>query len=71
MAKRGMIALQRSQAGRLAARSTGVIDRLNGPWHRRALQIFLAITLAHWTEHLLQAYQLWVLDWPRSHACRS
>jgi len=46
--------------------STGrsLSDRLNGPWHRRALQIFLVIVLAHWAEHLAQAFQVYVLHWP-------
>lgn len=41
---------------------------LNGPWHKRAMQIFLVIILAHWAEHLLQAYQVYVLEWPRHHS---
>jgi hypothetical protein len=43
-------------------------NALNGPWHKRALQVFMFIVLAHWMEHLLQAYQIWVLGWPRQHA---
>lgn len=41
-----------------------LIERLNGAWHERALQIFLAIVLAHWAEHLAQAFQVYVLNWP-------
>jgi len=41
-----------------------LIERLNGPWHERALQIFLVIVLAHWAEHLAQAFQVYVLNWP-------
>lgn len=40
------------------------IDTLNTTWHERGLQIFMAIVLAHWAEHLVQAYQIWVLGWP-------
>jgi hypothetical protein len=40
------------------------MDRLNGPWHERALQVFMAIVLAHWAEHLVQAFQIYVLKWP-------
>ncbi|WP_446744042.1 hypothetical protein [Silvibacterium acidisoli] len=40
-------------------------EKLNGAWHERALQVFMAIVLAHWGEHLVQAYQIWVLHWPR------
>ena len=39
-------------------------DRLNGPWHERSLQIFMVIVLAHWSEHIVQAYQIYVLKWP-------
>src|SRR5438046_3040785 len=38
--------------------------KLNGPWHKRALQAFMVIVLAHWAEHLVQAYQVYVLKWP-------
>lgn len=41
-----------------------LIAQLNTVWHERALQIFLAIVLAHWAEHLVQAYQIWGLGWP-------
>lgn len=44
------------------------IDRLNGSWHERALQLFMIVVLAHWAEHLLQAYQVYVLAWPPSEA---
>lgn len=40
------------------------VERLNGRWHERALQIFILIVLAHWAEHLAQAIQIWVLHWP-------
>ena len=39
-------------------------DRLNGPWHELALRTFTVIVLAHWGEHLLQAYQIYGLGWP-------
>jgi len=39
-------------------------DKLNSQWHERALFIFMAIVLAHWGEHLAQAYQIWVMGWP-------
>jgi hypothetical protein len=39
-------------------------DKLNTQWHERALWVFMAIVLAHWGEHLAQAYQIWVLGWP-------
>lgn len=45
-------------------RSDGLIERLNGPRHELALQLFMVIVLAHWGEHLLQAFQIYVLGWP-------
>jgi hypothetical protein len=43
-------------------------EKLNSQWHERALQIFMAIVLAHWGEHLAQATQIYVLGWPRPKA---
>lgn len=48
-----------------ATRSRGIIGSLNGQHHRAALNIFLVVVLAHWVEHLVQAYQIWVLGMPR------
>ena len=42
--------------------------RLNGAHHKLALNGFLAVVLAHWAEHLVQAYQIWVLGYPRPQA---
>ena len=42
----------------------GVIDKLNAEWHKPALLIYMAIVLAHWAEHLVQAFQVYVLHWP-------
>ena len=39
---------------------------LNGPWHERATWLYMVIVLAHWLEHLAQAYQVFLLHWPRS-----
>ncbi|HEX6869582.1 MAG TPA: hypothetical protein VF163_00665 [Micromonosporaceae bacterium] len=44
-------------------RSGGFMARLNGSGHRIALNTFMVIVLAHWAEHLTQAYQIWVLGW--------
>jgi len=41
------------------------VAAINGRYHRTALTVFMAIVLAHWAEHLVQAYQVWVLDRPR------
>lgn len=40
------------------------IKRLNEEWHERALQVFMVIVLAHWAEHLVQAFQIYSLGWP-------
>ncbi len=36
---------------------------LNGRWHQRALYLFMALVVAHWIEHFLQAYQVYALGW--------
>jgi hypothetical protein len=46
----------------------GIFQKLNTVWHRRALHVFMFIVLAHWAEHLTQAYQIYVLGWPRPRA---
>jgi len=40
-------------------------EKLNTRWHERALQLFMVIVLGHWGEHLAQAYQIYVMNWPR------
>jgi hypothetical protein len=50
-----------------AAAPTGWAElsrKLNGVWHKRALQLFMVVVLGHWAEHLVQAFQIWVLGWP-------
>jgi|HubBroStandDraft_4_1064222.scaffolds.fasta_scaffold04270_6 hypothetical protein len=48
--------------------SMGLMEKLNSQWHERALWAFMFIVLAHWGEHLVQAYQIWVMGWPVSKA---
>jgi hypothetical protein len=43
-------------------------EKLNSQWHERALQGFMFVVLAHWGEHLFQAYQIYVMGWPRPKA---
>jgi hypothetical protein len=50
------------------AEREGLLRRLNGPWHRRALAVFMAVVLGHWAEHLFQAWQIWAMGMPRHHA---
>lgn len=56
--------------------NTGLMDRgrsvfapwiewLNRPAHEKALWLYMVVVLAHWVEHLIQAYQIFVLHWTR------
>lgn len=54
-----------SVGGFASDHSVSLSERLNTRWHERALQIFMVIVLFHWVEHIVQAYQVWVLHWPR------
>jgi hypothetical protein len=49
----------------LAARSirSPLLRKLNAEWHEPALQLFMVVVLAHWAEHLAQAFQIYVLGW--------
>ncbi|MFB7479052.1 hypothetical protein ACFUEM_07700 [Streptomyces anulatus] len=42
----------------------GGLDSLNGSHHQLGLRLFLFIVVAHWAEHLVQAYQIYVMGWP-------
>jgi hypothetical protein len=42
----------------------GFYEKLNSRWHKPALQLFMVVVLAHWAEHLVQAFQIYVLHWP-------
>jgi hypothetical protein len=46
----------------------GFLERVNGPWHERALWIYLGVVILHWVEHLVQAAQIWILGMPRPEA---
>jgi hypothetical protein len=54
--------------GLRSAANPSFYEKLNTVWHERALQIFMAVVLAHWAEHLVQAYQIYVMHWPRPKA---
>ena len=43
----------------------GFVESLNTRWHKAALLSFMAIVLIHWAEHIVQAYQFFVLNWSR------
>jgi hypothetical protein len=44
--------------------TSSLVERVNGPQHELALRVFTVIVLAHWSEHLLQAFQIYALGWP-------
>lgn len=39
------------------------IDRINGPSHHTWMRWYAVIVLAHWAEHLVQAFQIYSLGW--------
>lgn len=41
---------------------------LNTKYHKPALLVFGFVVIAHWVEHLAQAYQIYLLDWARPKA---
>ena len=43
----------------------GFFSKINHQWHERALLFFMVIVLGHWGEHLVQAFQIYVLHWAR------
>jgi hypothetical protein len=57
--------MQAAHAGTYpAGQPVSFVDRLNGELHETALRVFMVIVLAHWAEHLLQAFQIYALGWP-------
>jgi hypothetical protein len=52
----------------VAGPHAGFYEKINGQWHKRALQLLMFIVLAHWAEHLAQAWQIYVMGWPRPKA---
>jgi len=53
-----MITLTRSRPAQ------GILEALNTRWHRAALLAYTVVVLAHWAEHIAQAIQVYLLDWP-------
>ena len=52
-------------ATRPQSSSGGLISKLNGEWHEKALFAYMAVVIFHWGEHIVQAIQIWVLGWER------
>ncbi|MDX1615109.1 MAG: hypothetical protein R3300_12425 [Candidatus Promineifilaceae bacterium] len=44
------------------------VRKLNSTWHQQALSVYLLVVFGHWAEHIAQAYQVFVLEWPRPEA---
>jgi hypothetical protein len=52
----------------LAAGRQNFYEKINTRWHKPALWLFMVIVLAHWAEHIAQAWQIYALGWPGHHA---
>lgn len=39
------------------------LELFNGSWHKRALLVYMIVVFGHWVEHILQAYQVFILHW--------
>ncbi|HEY0760044.1 MAG TPA: hypothetical protein VGD59_12400 [Acidisarcina sp.] len=57
-----------SHAGLATPSGPSLYERLNSDWHERALKLFMVVVLGHWAEHLAQAWQIYVMGWPRPRA---
>lgn len=47
------------------SRYSRFIKIINTNQHELALRLYMVIVLAHWGEHLVQAFQIFVLNWSR------
>ncbi len=45
-----------------------VLRTLNGPWHKGANLLLIGIVFGHWVEHVMQAFQVYGLKQPPTHA---
>lgn len=52
----------------LGGRFSSALQALNTRYHKIALQVFMALVIAHWAEHLVQAVQVFALGWERPEA---
>lgn len=64
-----MTAYPRAHVERVRAASAWSLRRLmhslNRRHHRKAVMGLMVVVLAHWVEHLVQAFQIWALGWSR------
>jgi hypothetical protein len=58
-----MSALSKQDAFSAPVNATTFYEKINREWHKPALQLFMFVVLAHWAEHLAQAFQVYVLNW--------
>lgn len=42
-----------------------ILYQLNTHWYKKGMNLFMLVTAAHFLEHVVQVYQLWVLHLPR------
>jgi hypothetical protein len=49
-------------------RPGGFLAGLNSRHHHQALAVFMAVVIAHWAEHIVQAVQIYALGWPVARA---
>lgn len=49
----------------MSSRYQDFISKINSNKHELALRIYAFLVLAHWAEHLVQAFQIFVLKWAR------
>lgn len=63
-----MSALSNQDAFSAPVNATTFYEKINREWHKPALQLFMFVVLAHWAEHLAQAFQVYVLNWPTPEA---
>lgn len=54
--------------GHPSGNRTSFMNTLNTRYHEVGLNLFMFIVVAHWAEHLVQAFQIWALDTPRPKA---
>ncbi len=59
-----------AQATSTVTRGAGVsatwYESLNTRWHKVGLRTFMVVVALHWVEHIVQAWQVFVLHWPRA-----
>ena len=63
-----MSALSKQDAFSAPINASAFYEKINREWHKPALQLFMFVVLAHWAEHLAQAFQVYVLNWPTPEA---